>query len=302
LPVTDVFEEIDQLAGIASRKDELLSLHTSFGVGGPCDLMVWVSDVYALKSLLALAKTHSLPVTTLGKGSNVLVRDGGISGVVVRLVDEFATIETVGEHIHAGAGASLGEVVSTATSSGIGGLEFLAGIPGTVGGAVVTNAGSRDVWVSSRLVELGVLTGDLAELRLTPGDVEFGYRYSAIDTGWIVTDVVLGGYRCAVDEARHKVEEYLDMRRSTQPTGENTAGCVFKNPRDDAAGRVIDHAGLKGTRKGGAEISTVHGNWIVNTGGATAGEILDLIDETREKIRDGYGIDLELEINVIGRD
>jgi UDP-N-acetylmuramate dehydrogenase len=300
--VTDVFEEIDQIAGIAARKDELLSLHTSFAVGGPCDLMVWVSDIDALKRLLALAKTHSLPVMALGNGSNVLVRDGGVGGVVIRLVDDFATIEAEGEHIHAGAGASLAETVSKATSSGIGGLEFLAGIPGTVGGAVVTNAGSRDVWVSSRLVELGVLTDDLTARRLSPGDLGFGYRHSGIDKTWIVTDVLLAGYRCEVEEARHKVEEYLNMRRTTQPTGENTAGCVFKNPPDDAAGRVIDHAGLKGSRKGGAEISMIHGNWVVNTGGATAGEILDLINETRDKVQDEYGIDLELEINVIGRD
>jgi UDP-N-acetylmuramate dehydrogenase len=300
--VTDVFEEIDRIAGIAGRKDELLSLHTSFAVGGPCDLMVWVSDMEALKSLLALAKTHSLPVIALGNGSNVLVRDGGLGGIVVRLADEFATIEASGERIHAGAGASLAEVVSKATSSGIGGFEFLAGIPGTVGGAVVTNAGSRDAWLSSRLVELGVLTSDLAEIRLASRDLSFGYRYSGIDRNWIVTDIVLAGYECPVEEARRKVEEYLDMRRTTQPVGENTAGCVFKNPPGDAAGRMIDQAGLKGMRNGGAEISTIHANWVVNTGGATAREILDLITDAKNKVRDKYGIELELEINVIGRD
>jgi UDP-N-acetylmuramate dehydrogenase len=300
--VTDVFEEIDRIAGVAGRRDELLSLHTSFAVGGPCDLMVWVSDVEALKRLLALAKTRSLPVIALGNGSNVLVRDGGVEGIVIRLVDEFTTIETSGEHIHAGAGAILAEVVSKATSSGIGGLEFLAGIPGTVGGAVVTNAGSRDVWISSRLVEVGVLTGDLAEVRLGPGDIGFGYRHCGIDRGWIVTDVVLAGYECPVEEARRKVEEYLDIRRTTQPVGENTAGCVFKNPPGDVAGRLIDRAGLKDSRVGGAQISTVHANWVVNTGGATAGEIIDLITGTREKVKRTYGIDLELEIDVIGKD
>ena len=300
--MTDVFEEIDRITGIAGRRDELLSLHTSFAVGGPCDLMVWVSDTEALKRLLGLAKTHSLPVIALGNGSNVLVRDGGVGGIVIRLVDELATIETSRERIHAGAGANLAEVVSKATSSGIGGLEFLAGIPGTVGGAVVTNAGSRDVWISSRLVELGVLTSELAEVRLAPGDLGFGYRHSGIDKDWIVTDVVLAGYQCPVEEARRTVEEYLDMRRTTQPLGENTAGCVFKNPPDDAAGRLIDRAGLKGSRIGGAEISTVHANWIVNTGGATAGEIIDLITEAKDEVKRKYGIDLELEINVIGKD
>jgi UDP-N-acetylmuramate dehydrogenase len=300
--MTDVFEEIEQIGGIAVRKDELLSLHTSFAVGGPCDLMVWVSDTEALKKVLTLARTHSLPTTVLGGGSNVLVKDGGISGIVIRLVDEFATIEISGDHIRAGAGVGLGEVVSKATSSGIGGLEFLAGIPGTIGGAAVTNAGSRDVWVSNRLVELGVLTNELTELKLASRDLSFAYRDSSIGKDWVVTEVTLAGYECPVEEARHKVEEYLDMRKSTQPAGENTAGCVFKNPSGDAAGRMIDQVGLKGFRKGGAEVSMIHGNWIVNTGGATAREILDLISEIRNRVRDKYRIDLELEIDVIGRD
>jgi UDP-N-acetylmuramate dehydrogenase len=300
--MTDVFEEIEQIAGVAARKDELLSLHTSFAVGGPCDLMVWVSNADALKQVLMLARSHSLPTTVLGKGSNVLVRDGGISGIVLRLVDEFTLIGTDGKHVRAGAGANLGEVVSKATAAGIGGLEFLAGIPGTVGGAAVTNAGSRDAWVSSRLTEVTLLTGDLVERSMRARDLSFGYRSSGIGPDWVVTGITLGGYSCPVEDARQKVEEYLDMRRSSQPAGERTAGCVFKNPPGDAAGRLIDEAGLKGVRVGGAEVSSVHANWIVNSGGATASEILRLIEEIRCRVRDTYGTELDLEINVIGRD
>jgi UDP-N-acetylmuramate dehydrogenase len=300
--MTDVFEEIEQITGVAARKDELLSLHTSFAVGGPCDLMVWVSNVDALRQVLMLARNHSLPTMVLGKGSNVLVRDGGIGGIVLRLVDEFTLIGTDGGHIHAGAGAGLGEVVSKATAAGIGGLEFLAGIPGTVGGAAVTNAGSRDDWVSSRLTEIRLLTDELAERSMQARDLSFGYRSSSIGEGWVVTGITLAGYSCPVEDARRKVEEYLDMRRSSQPAGERTAGCVFKNPSGDAAGRLIDEAGLKSFRIGGAEVSSVHANWIVNSGGATAHEILRLIEEIRSKVRDKYGTELDLEINVIGRD
>lgn len=300
--MTDVIEEIERIEGVASRKDELLSLHTSFAVGGPCDLMLWVSDIEALRKVLALAKSRSIPAMVLGKGSNILVRDGGIDGIVIRLADDFETIDIEGENIVAGAGVGLGELVNRATAAGIGGLEFLAGIPGTVGGAALTNAGARDVWISNRLVEIALLTDDLREMTLSARDLSFGYRCSSIDEAWVVTGLRLAGYRCPVDDARRKVEEYLDVRRSTQPAGEHTAGCVFKNPRGDVAGRMIDQAGLKGYRLGGAEVSAIHANWIVNTGGATAGEILGLIDEIRKKVDEEYGVELELEINVIGKD
>ncbi len=298
----DIYEQIGEISGVAARKDELLSLHTTFGVGGPCDLMVWASNAQALKEVLALVRTHSTPLTLLGNGSNILVRDGGVPGVVLRLAGDFAAVGVEGEHIISGAGAGLADVVGKATSQGICGLDFLAGIPGTVGGAVATNAGSKDVWVSHRLVELRVLAPDLREIELGEGDVEFGYRHCSLDREWIVTGAVLSGYSCSVEEARQGIEDHLGRRRATQPIGEATAGCVFKNPPGDSAGRMIDEVGLKGYRVGGAQISTLHANWIVNTGGGTAGEILDLIDTIQRQVRERYGTDLELEIGIVGRD
>jgi UDP-N-acetylmuramate dehydrogenase len=299
--VTDVIEQLESIEGVVARKDELLSLHTTFGVGGPCDLMLWVSNRTALKQVLQLSKSHSIPVTLLGKGSNVLVRDGGIDGVVIRLADDFAAIKLEDNHIRAGGGASLAEVVSKATSSGIGGLDFLAGIPGTVGGAVITNAGSDDTWLSHRALEVSLLTDDLREVELEEGDVGFGYRTSGIGEGLVVLEVVLAGSFSSVEEARQGVEEHLSRRRTTQPAGESTAGCVFKNPPGNVAGRMIDEIGMKGFNIGGARISTVHANWIVNAGGATAGEILNLIGEIRQRVREHYGTDLDLEIRVLGR-
>jgi UDP-N-acetylmuramate dehydrogenase len=300
--VIDVYQQIEEIGGVAAREDELLSLHTTLRVGGPCDLMAWVSNLEGLKEVITRARTHSLPMTLLGNGSNLLVRDGGIPGVVIRLADDFRTVTVDGERIAAGAGAGVAEVVGKATSHGVCGLEFLAGIPGTVGGAVAMNAGSGEVWVSHRLVELRVLTPDLLERELSEGDVEFGYRSCGLAPGWIVTGAVLAGYLCSVEEARRGVEDHLDRRKATQPIGEATAGCVFKNPPGDSAGRMIDEVGLKGHRIGGAQVSTLHANWIVNTGGATAREILDLIDLIVERVRDRYGTELELEINVVGRD
>jgi UDP-N-acetylmuramate dehydrogenase len=300
--VVNVYEQIESIDGVAAREDELLSLHTTFGVGGPCDLMVWVSNLEALKEVITLVRTHSLSTVLLGNGSNLLVRDGGIPGVVLRLADDFRAIGVDGDRITAGAGAGIAEIVGKATSEGLCGLDFLAGIPGTVGGAVATNAGSRDVWVSHRLVGLRVLAPDLREVELGEGDVEFGYRRCGLDREWIITGAVLAGYPCSVEEARRGVESHLDRRRATQPTGEATAGCVFKNPPGDSAGRMIEEVGLKGHRVGGAQISTLHANWIVNTGGATASEILALIELILERVGDKYGTELELEISVLGND
>jgi UDP-N-acetylmuramate dehydrogenase len=300
--VNDVLEQIENIDGVAARKDELLSLHTTLGVGGPCDLMVWVSSEAALKEVITLVRTHSLPLMLLGKGSNLLVRDGGVPGVVLRLGGEFGGVRVEGQHVIGGAAAGVADVVGRATSLGICGLDFLAGIPGSIGGAVATNAGSRDVWISHRLVELRVLAPDLREIELGEGDVVFNYRHCGLDPGWIVTGAVLSGYPGSVEEARQGVEDHLNMRRASQPVGEATAGCVFKNPPADSAGRMIDAVGLKGHRVGGAQISTLHANWIVNTGGATAREILDLIDIVVEQVGERYGTELELEIGVVGRD
>lgn len=300
--MTDIFEMMEAIEGSAARAQELLSLHTTFGVGGPCDFMVWASTKDALRNVVSLARAQGLPVFVLGRGSNLLVRDGGIEGVVVRLVDQLASVDVRGHQIVAGAGASLGEVVSKATSAGIGGLEFLAGIPGTVGGAAVANAGARDVWFGHRLVELHIMASDLTESVRMRDEVPFGYRTSGIATDWIVTSAVLAGVPASVEEARREVETYLERRRGTQPLGERSAGCIFRNPPGDSAGRLIEAAGLKGLAVGGAEVSTVHANFVVNAGGATAREIMDLVEIVRERVRAVHGVDLELEISVVGRD
>ena len=297
-----VFERIAGIAGAAARENELLSLHTTFGVGGPCDLMVWVSTKQALKEVLAVARAEGLPTLVLGRGSNLLVKDGGIPGLVIRLVDEFARSEVRGTEIEAGGGASLGEVVSKATSAGICGLEFLAGIPGTVGGAARANAGARDDWFGDRLVSLAVIDGTLAERDLRPKHLGFGYRTSGIAPDWIVTDAVLKGRAGSVEEARQQVEVYLERRKRTQPIGERSAGCVFRNPPGDYAGRLIDAAGLKGAAVGAAQVSSIHANFIVNAGGATAREILELVAKIRERVMDAHGVALDLEIAVLGKD
>lgn len=298
--MTDILEKLDGIAGLAVREREMLSLHTTFGVGGPCDLMVWVSNREALREVLALARAEGIPTFVLGRGSNVLVGDGGINGIVLRLADQLALVEIAGRRIRAGAGANLGEVVSKATSGGIGGLEFLAGIPGTVGGAAVANAGAKDVWFGHRLVELTLLDDTLRERNLKPKEIGFGYRTSGIVANWVVIEATLEGHASTVDQARHEVEAYLERRRETQPVSERSAGCIFRNPPGGSAGRLIELAGLKGHSVGGAQVSPIHANFIVNTGGATAREILELAERVRREVKSVHGVDLEMEISTVG--
>ncbi len=299
--VSDVYQTIEEIEGVAVRKDELLSLHTTLGVGGPCDLMVWISDVPALAAVIGAARAEGIPFMVIGRGSNVLVRDGGIEGMVLRLTGDFAKIEVDSHSISAGAGASLSEVVSAATAAGIGGFEFLSGIPGTVGGAVAGNAGSAGDWISQRLTRLSLLD-EAREVRDVPAaGIEFGYRAAAIPAGHVITGACMEGFSTDVESVRHMVEERLEARRLEQPVGKKTAGCVFKNPAEGPAGKLIDEAGLKGTRVGGAQVSTVHANYLINAGEATAREMQELIQVVRTRVRDSYGVDLELEIKIIGR-
>ena len=177
-------------------------------------------------------------------------------------------------------------------------MDFLAGIPGTIGGAVATNAGSKDVWLSHRLVELRVLAPDLREIEFGEGDVEFGYRHCGLDREWIVTGAVLAGYRCSVEEARRGVEEHLGLRRASQPIGEATAGCVFKNPPGQSAGALIDRAGLKGLQVGGAKVSDKHANFIVAQKGCKSADVLRLMDAIQERVREQFDIELAPEIEI----
>ncbi len=300
--MSSVFKELEEIAGLVVRKDELMSLHTTLAIGGPCEFMLWISTKEMLKKVISIANRYQIPFMILGNGSNLLVRDGGIPGFVIRLVGEFNTLDVEGTSIRGGAGVGLGEIVNCATSRGICGLEFLAGIPGTLGGAIATNAGAKDLWISDRLKEIKVISDTLDELVLKPWDLSFSYRSSGILESWIVTEATIAGNPCTVDAARSEVQRYLDMRRRTQPIGEKTAGCIFKNPPGDAAGRLIEKAGFKGMRKGAAQVSTIHANWIVNTGGATARQVIDLIDEIRAGVKDLFGVDLDLEIKIVGKE
>jgi UDP-N-acetylenolpyruvoylglucosamine reductase len=282
------------------RRDEPLAKHTTLRVGGPAQVYVEPASEPDLAAVLAYSHEHNLPLFVLGRGSNLLVKDGGFRGVVVCLAHpHFSRIEVAGERLNCGAGAKLKAVAVEARRSGLAGLEFLEGIPGSVGGALRMNAGAMgramlDVVESVRLMSLDgkVQERPVRELSAT-------YRSCQALRTHIALAAVLGGQPGSREVIEQRMTEYSRKRWKSQPAAPS-AGCIFKNPPAIPAGKLIDELGLKGTRVGGALVSAEHGNFIVNSGAATARDILDLIEIIRQRVRTERGIELETEVEIVG--
>lgn len=283
------------------RTGELMKLHTSWRIGGPADILVEPADLKDLRYVLAFARENELPVTVIGKGTNLLVTDRGIRGLVIKIGSGFSSIEVNGPLITAGAGAGLGRLVLTAERAGLGGFEFLAGIPGTVGGALYMNAGAGGVSIGDRVEEVSFISYD-GELGVkSKRDLVFGYRTSEfMNMPVIIISSVLSGVPKDPLLIGEEVKKFLHRRKTTQPLDYPSAGSVFKNPPGDYAGRLIELAGGKGLREGDAQVSTVHANFFINLGNATAADMLRLIDRVRTLVYTRCGVELVLEVQVVG--
>jgi len=244
------------------------------------------------------ADEEGVPVKTLGRGANVLVSDDGFDGVVVRLdAPEFRRVEQRGTRFEVGAGVDLLRLVKQCSESGLAGLEALAGIPGTVGGAVRMNAGGRDGEFGDVVREVRVLAPGGEQETWPASRVGFGYRHAELDDG-VVLSATIELREDDPDRVRRDYREHLDQKQRTQPLAEHSAGCIFKNPEGKFAGALIDRAGLKGARYGEAEVSTMHANFIVAHNGATASDVLHLIDLVRDRVREEFDTELETEIEI----
>jgi len=288
--------------GAAVRFDVPLSRYTSLRVGGPADALVAPADRVALGRALELCRALGLPVTVLGNGFNTLVRDAGVEGVVLRLHRLCALRRDPGGDLVAEAGASHARVTRYCVEHGLAGLEFAAGIPGTVGGWVAMNAGvpAREIQEALRGVEL--LDAD-GRRRCVPRDaLPARYRSGGVPAGAVVVAAAFAVRDEARDAVRAEVERHLSHRSRTQPLDVPSCGSVFKNPPGEFAGRLIEQAGLKGARVGGAEISPVHANFIVNRAGASAADVLALMDLARARVRERTGLELEPEVRIVGRE
>jgi UDP-N-acetylenolpyruvoylglucosamine reductase len=282
------------------RRDESLARRTTLRVGGTADLYIEPASEEDLAVILRFCRTASMPVFILGRGSNLLIRDGGIRGVVLSLAHpHFGEIRASGETVRCGAGARLKSVVAEARRHGLGGLEFLEGIPGSVGGALRMNAGAMGSWLFDVVQTISFMdfTGAIHERVASEVNVE--YRGCPLFKDHIALSALLKGQPAPQEAIRARMESFSRIRWDSQPS-QPSAGCIFKNPGAIPAGKLIDELGLKGTRVGGASVSDVHANFIVNDGTATARDVLNLIDIIKERANSARGIALETEVQILG--
>jgi len=297
----------DELAARISRatvirRNEPLAKHTTMRIGGPADVYVEPASEADLASILKFCRERDVPFFILGRGSNLLVRDGGVRGVVICLAHpHFSKIEIVGERLYCGAGAKLKNVSVEAKRNNLSGVEFLEGIPGSVGGALRMNAGAMGAATFSAVESFRFMdyAGEIHER--VAGEVPVEYRACPL----LKTHIALGAVFKCTSLPRAEIEQrmmaYSEKRWESQPAAPS-AGCIFKNPGTIPAGKLVDELGLKGTRVGGAVVSAEHGNFIVNDGKATARDVLELIALLKARAKEARGIELHTEVEIIGEE
>lgn len=295
------FTQLKQMMGDGKvLTGEPMSRHTTFRVGGPADVLVRPT-VEQLAGVLGLCREYGEPYTLIGNGSNLLVGDGGIRGVVIELAEPAGAIEVNGNEITAQAGAMLAKIANTAAAAGLAGMEFASGIPGTIGGAVVMNAGAYGGRDEGYSCHVKVLNEQGEEKELTVEELELGYRHSCIlEKHYLITEATVRLTPGHEEEIRAKMKELNEKRIEKQPLSYPSAGSTFKRPEGYFAGKLIMDAGLRGYTVGGAQVSEKHCGFVINKGGATAADIRQLMQDVAEKVYEQYGVQLEPEVKMTG--
>jgi UDP-N-acetylmuramate dehydrogenase len=276
--------------------------HTTFRVGGPADILIIPKDLDDIKYSITYAKEKGIPLSVIGNGSKLLVSDKGIRGIVIKIASTLDNVGVSGERMIAEAGCPLSELIKIATRNNLSGIEFATGIPGTLGGAIATNAGTHEGSMSAIVKSVTVMDPVNGLLRIfTKDDCRFGYRESVFgQKRLIILKAEMKMKRSAQKEIEKKISELREMRKRTQPTNKCSAGSIFKNPSGISAGKLVDAAGIKGCRKGDAQISHTHGNFIVNLGRAKASDVTFLMKLAQEKVEEKTGVELKPEIVFLG--
>ena len=297
-----MLEKLQKLIGEAKvLANEPMASHTTFRIGGPADYFVMPETVEELRDILALCKEEGLPYFILGNGSNLLVGDKGFRGVVIQLYKNFDGLSIEGTKVTAKSGAMLIRVAKEAGKAGLTGLEFASGIPGTIGGAMVMNAGAYGGEMKDVVTAVTVLTKDGDIKTLTGSEMNFRYRGSVVeDEGYIVLEAVMELKIGNLEEIQARIDELSLQRRTKQPIEYPSAGSTFKRPEGYFAGKLIQDAELRGYRVGGAQVSEKHCGFVINAGGATAADVMQLMQDVSDKVSAQYGVTLEPEVKRVG--
>ena len=282
------------------RTEEPMSKHTTFRIGGAAEVFA-APDARELPQLLAMAKGADVPVTVIGNGSNLLVGDRGIAGLVIEIGERMSEVRIGGTTLVAGAGALLSKAAQAAAAAGLGGLEFAAGIPGSVGGAVVMNAGAYGGEMKDVLQSVKVLTEEGELLSLAAAELELGYRHSCVpERKYIVVEATMELSAKPEEEIRACMAELRAKRAEKQPLEYPSAGSTFKRPEGYFAGKLIMDAGLRGYTVGGAQVSEKHCGFVINKGGATAADVRQLMQDVHDRVKEQFDVELEPEVKMIG--
>jgi UDP-N-acetylmuramate dehydrogenase len=298
--VKKLFEPYHEIA----RYNEPMSKHTSFGIGGPAEVFISPTDIDQLKEIYGLCRENKLPIHILGNGTNLLVSDEGVKGIVIR--PHLTGLNISGKSIEVEAGYSLSHLINKCISAGLQGLEGLVGIPGSVGGAVAMNAGGKYGNISDYLTSVITLNRFGEESLIDKSKLTFGYRTSSLKGKNVILSANFRLNGATPDELKNRFQKILEEKNQSQPLADKSAGCVFKNPEQSpaeagtnvGAGALIDKSGLKGYSIGGAKVSEKHANYIINTGNATSKDIINLINHIQETVKAKFNIALEPEIEI----
>ncbi|HIU25578.1 MAG TPA: UDP-N-acetylmuramate dehydrogenase [Candidatus Copromorpha excrementigallinarum] len=291
-----------EVKGIKLEEKAPMKRYTSFRAGGEAELMAMPDGVHDLKRLLVILEEEKCPFFILGNGSNVLVRDGGYRGVIVKIGESFASIEGREDRLVCGCGALLSAAAREAAERGLSGLEFASGIPGSVGGAVFMNAGAYDGEMAHVLEKVRLVSRDGSrDFYVTGKELQMGYRHTLLhETGDIAVEAVMKLKAGDRETIKLKMADFTERRNKKQPVAYPSAGSFFKRPEGYFAGKLIQDAGLKGLSVGGARVSELHSGFIINTGNATAGDILRLMEIVQAAVMDRFNVRLEPEVRIIG--
>ncbi|HBG93685.1 MAG TPA: hypothetical protein DDX12_09540 [Nitrospiraceae bacterium] len=284
---------------------EPMKAHTYLQIGGEADVFACPQDTVSLENILAALNEERIPFVTVGGGTNILVKDGGIYGVVISLKNfrrsDIAKEEKDMVMFFAESGTPLQKLVSFSKENGYSGIEGLAGIPGSVGGAIAGNAGAFGYSIKNMLVSVRMTNPDKGIYEMSASELGLEYRASKLPEDTVILSANMRLRKDVKEDVAKRINSFLKRKRETQPLSEMSAGCVFKNPEGASAGRLIDEAGCKGMRIGNAEVSRMHANFFINKGNAKASDFLKLMDEVKKKVMKVFGTELEPEIRIMGR-